>query len=45
MPSNYVPDSADVMWLEFDPQAGREQAGRRSALVISPRLSKQKTSN
>lgn len=25
------------MWLTFDPQAGREQAGRRPALVLSPR--------
>jgi mRNA interferase MazF len=25
------------MWLNFDPQAGHEQAGRRPALVISPR--------
>ena len=24
------------MWLEFDPQAGHEQAGRRPALVLSP---------
>ncbi len=32
----YVPESGDVVWLEFDPQAGHEQAGHRSALVISP---------
>lgn len=32
----YVPDAADVVWLEFDPQAGHEQAGHRPALVISP---------
>lgn len=25
------------MWLRFDPQAGREQAGRRPAVVVSPR--------
>lgn len=31
-----IPDSGDVVWLEFDPQAGHEQAGRRPALVISP---------
>lgn len=24
------------MWLEFDPQAGHEQAGHRPALVLSP---------
>lgn len=32
----YIPDSGDVVWLEFDPQAGHEQSGTRSALVISP---------
>lgn len=32
----YVPSSGDVVWLEFDPQAGHEQAGHRPALVISP---------
>ena len=36
MPSTYVPDAGDVVWLEFDPQAGHEQAGHRPALVISP---------
>lgn len=34
----YVPDTGDLIWLTFDPQAGREQAGRRPALVLSPRL-------
>ena len=32
----YVPDAGDVVWLEFDPQAGHEQSGHRPALVISP---------
>ena len=32
----FVPDRADLLWLTFDPQAGREQAGRRPALVLSP---------
>jgi len=32
----YVPDTGDIVWLEFDPQAGHEQAGHRPALVISP---------
>ncbi|MXV35713.1 MULTISPECIES: endoribonuclease MazF [unclassified Saccharibacter] len=36
MPS-WVPNSGDVVWLEFDPQAGREQAGLRPAIVLSPR--------
>lgn len=32
----YVPDAGDIVWLQFDPQAGHEQAGHRPALVISP---------
>ena len=36
MPRRYVPERGDVIWLEFDPQAGHEQAGRRPALVVSP---------
>lgn len=34
--SAYVPQRGDLVWLAFDPQAGREQAGRRPALVLSP---------
>jgi mRNA interferase MazF len=33
---SYVPDAGDIVWLEFDPQAGHEQAGHRPALVLSP---------
>ena len=32
-----VPARGDVVWLEFTPQAGSEQAGHRPALVVSPR--------
>ncbi len=32
----YVPEAVDIVWLEFDPQAGHEQAGHRPALVLSP---------
>jgi mRNA interferase MazF len=32
----YVPARGDLIWLQFHPQAGHEQAGRRPALVISP---------
>jgi mRNA interferase MazF len=35
--ATYVPETGDFVWLTFDPQAGREQAGRRPALVLSPR--------
>jgi mRNA interferase MazF len=31
-----VPERGDIVWLDFDPQAGHEQAGRRPALVLSP---------
>ena len=33
---DYVPDRGDVIWNNFNPQAGHEQAGRRPALVLSP---------
>ena len=32
----YVPDRGDVVWLDCSPQVGREQAGRRPTLVLSP---------
>jgi mRNA interferase MazF len=34
--TDYVPDLGDIVWLHFNPQAGREQAGHRPALVLSP---------
>jgi len=39
----YVPEAGDVVWLEFDPQAGREQAGRRPAVVLTPEGYNKKT--
>jgi mRNA interferase MazF len=35
--ATYVPDRGDLVWLEFTPQAGSEQRGRRPALVLSPK--------
>jgi mRNA interferase MazF len=32
---HYTPRKGDVVWLDFSPQAGREQRGRRPALVVS----------
>lgn len=32
----YVPDRGHAVWISLDPQAGKEQAGRRPALVLSP---------
>jgi mRNA interferase MazF len=30
----YVPAAGDLIWTDFDPSMGREQAGRRPALVV-----------
>lgn len=37
MAPRYVPDASDIVWLQFIPQAGHEQAGRRPAVVLSPK--------
>lgn len=34
--SNWVPDAGDIIWVRFDPQVGREQAGHRPAVVLTP---------
>ena len=34
--SRYEPDARDLIWTDFDPRVGREQSGRRPALVVSP---------
>ena len=36
--SDYRPERGDVVWLDFNPQAGREQAGRRPAFILSPEV-------
>ncbi|MEA2574754.1 MAG: mRNA interferase MazF [Chloroflexia bacterium] len=41
--TEYVPERGHVVWLDFDPQAGHEQAGRRPALVLSPRVFNERT--
>ena len=33
---SFVPARGDIVWLDFEPSAGREQAGYRPALVLSP---------
>jgi len=40
---SYVPDRGDLVWLDFDPHSGKEQAGRRPALVLSPAPYNRKT--
>lgn len=38
-----VPDAGDLVWINFNPQAGHEQAGHRPALVLSPRSYHERT--
>jgi mRNA interferase MazF len=35
-PMAYIPESGDIVWITFNPQAEHVQAGRRPALVLSP---------
>jgi mRNA interferase MazF len=42
MPRSYVPERGDIVCLQFNPQAGSEQAGHRLALIISPKSYNQK---
>jgi mRNA interferase MazF len=39
----YIPRRGDAVWLNFNPQSGHEQAGRRPALVLSPEEYNRKT--
>ena len=41
---SYIPDRGDIVWLNFTPQAGHEQRGRRPALILSPKIYNEKTS-
>ena len=43
MVRRYVPERGHIIWMDFSPQAGREQAGRRPALVLSPTAYNRKT--
>lgn len=40
---SYVPSRGDLVWLNFSPQIGREQKGKRPAIVISPKNYNKKT--
>lgn len=35
MVTAYVPEAGDIIWIDFDPQAGREQSKRRPGLVLT----------
>ena len=39
----YIPERGHIIGLDFNPQAGHEQAGRRPALVISPKIYNEKS--
>ena len=41
---SYVPERGDLVWLDFNPQKGHEQRGKRPALIISPMIYNEKTS-
>lgn len=36
MSQGWVPGEGDIVWLQFNPQIGREQAGHRPAVVLTP---------
>jgi mRNA interferase MazF len=38
MVKNYIPDRGDIVLLDFNPKSGKEQAGKRPAVVISPKI-------
>ena len=40
---NYIPDKQDLIWLNFDPQSGKEIKKTRPVLVISPKIYHQKS--
>ena len=42
--ARYVPQAGDIVWLNFAPQAGHEQAEHRPAVVLSPAAYNDKTS-
>ncbi|MBD8524666.1 type II toxin-antitoxin system PemK/MazF family toxin [Pseudomarimonas arenosa] len=44
MPKRWVPDRRDIIWIDFDPQTGREMKARHPMLVLSPRIVNDPTS-
>ena len=39
----YVPERGDLVWLNFNPQSGHEQKGKRPSVVVSPKEYNEKT--
>lgn len=33
---DYVPERGDIVWMNFSPQTGTEQAGHRPGFIVSP---------
>lgn len=33
---SYIPKRSDIVWIDFDPSLGHEQAKRRPAIIVSP---------
>ena len=41
--TEYIPVPGDVVWIDFNPQTGHEQSGRRPAVMLSPWAYNQQT--
>lgn len=41
--AGYIPAEGDLIWLNFTPQSGHEQAGHRPAIVLSPQAYNQRS--
>jgi mRNA interferase MazF len=44
MVTRWVPERGDIIWINFDPQAGREMKAHHPMLVLSPRAVNDRTS-
>jgi mRNA interferase MazF len=42
--SGWVPDRRDIIWIDFNPQAGREMKDKHPMLVLSNKLFNERTS-
>ena len=42
MVNTYIPERGDIVWIDFNPQLGHEQKGRRPAIIISHKSYNQK---
>ena len=39
----YIPERGDLVWVNFNPQKGHEQSGKRPAIILSPAVYNKKT--